>query len=165
METEGSYVAEAGDGIRSACVSDVLMTLRNTEQANQYGRHCVHSGARHVPPRVIASGNVSAASECRNESVHVRRDSSFRDTVDPFRTYIHLRSRFMRLYMRASFEKKFRNRKRRTETTRGKCIARTVIACRLTSEESEMFGNTRSIEKRFHFVAKMVSFFILHVVH
>lgn len=74
-------VARRRDGIRSACVSDVLMTLRNTEQANQYGRHCVHSGARHVPPRVIASGNVSAASECRNESVHVR-PTSFRDTVD-----------------------------------------------------------------------------------
>lgn len=90
METEGLHAAGGRDGIRGACVSDVLMTLRNTEQANQYGRHCVHSGARHVPPRVIASGNVSAASECRNESVHVRRDSSFRDTVDPS-VYIPLR--------------------------------------------------------------------------
>lgn len=90
---KGRTSTEAGDGIRSACVSDVLMTLRNTEQANQYGRHCVHSGARHVPPRVIASGNVSAASECRNESVHVRRDSLFRDTVDPVRIYVYIYDR------------------------------------------------------------------------
>lgn len=47
-----------------ACVSDVLMTLRNTEQANQYGRHYVHSDVRHVSQRVIASGNVSVAFEC-----------------------------------------------------------------------------------------------------
>jgi len=79
------------DGIRDACVSDVLMTLRNTEQANQYGRHCVHSGARHVSPRVIASGNVSAAFECRNESVHVQWDSSSRDTVDLSILYENLR--------------------------------------------------------------------------
>ena len=79
------------DGIRDACVSDVLMTLRNTEQANQYGRHCVHSGARHVPPRVIASGNVSAAFECWNESVHVQWDSSSRDTVDLSILYENLR--------------------------------------------------------------------------
>jgi len=77
--TEGLHVGGGGaGGSYGACVSDVLMTLRNTEQANQYGRHCVHSGARHVLPRVIASGNVSAASESAGTSVHVRRDSAIR---------------------------------------------------------------------------------------
>jgi len=55
------------------------MTLRNTEQANQYGRHCMHSGARHVLPRIIAPGNVSAASECPTCD-----ETRFPDTVGPF---------------------------------------------------------------------------------
>lgn len=34
---------DRAEGRTGACVSDVLMTLRNIEQANQYGRHCMHS--------------------------------------------------------------------------------------------------------------------------
>jgi len=78
-EGVGGEAAAGGSGTElGACVSDVLMTLRNTEQANQYGRHCAHSGARHVLSRVIASGNVSAASGSAGTSVHVRRDSAIR---------------------------------------------------------------------------------------
>jgi len=71
-----------------ACVSDVLMTLRNTEQANQYGRHCVHSGARHVLPRVIASGNVSAASESAG-SESGPRATRFTDSISREVSFLH----------------------------------------------------------------------------
>lgn len=88
---KGCTARARGTGL-GACVSDVLMTLRNTEQANQYGRHCVHSGARHVLPRVIASGNVSAASECRNECPRATRFTVFptaRDLIPSFLRTFH----------------------------------------------------------------------------
>lgn len=55
------------------------MTLRNTEQANQYGRHCMHSGARHVLPRIIAPRQ----RQCRIR-VSTCDETCFPDTLDPF---------------------------------------------------------------------------------
>lgn len=51
---------QRGTGKLSACVSDVLMTLRNTEQANQYGRRCVCTRCT-----IAFSPSVIASVDCR----------------------------------------------------------------------------------------------------
>lgn len=75
---------QRGTGKLSACVSDVLMTLRNIEQANQYGRHCVCTRCTIAsPPRYCIgwSSAPAARSSCtgagENKKIKKKKRSTF----------------------------------------------------------------------------------------